>query len=44
MSGLEILCDKDKNWNHAMKILNKIQFIDKLNFKITNQINLIEIK
>jgi len=44
MSGLEILCDKDKNWNHAMEILNKIQFIDKLNFKITNQINLIEIK
>ena len=44
LSNLESLCDKDKNWDGAMGILNEIQFIDKLNYKIIQQINLIETK
>lgn len=41
---LENTCDKNKNWNDAMKIINKIQFINKLNYKIIKQINAIETK
>ena len=41
---LENTCDKNKNWNDAMKIINEIQFIDKLNHKIMKQINVIETK
>ena len=44
LSNLESLCDADKNWDGAMRILNEIQFIDKLNYKIIQQINLIETK
>ena len=44
LSNLESLCDTDKNWDGAMGILNEIQFIDKLNYKIIQQINLIETK
>ena len=44
LSNLESVCDKDKNWDGAMGILNEIQFIDKLNYKIIQQINLIETK
>jgi len=40
--NLENECDKNKDWDKAMKILNKIQFIDRLNSKINKQINLIE--
>ena len=42
--NLENVCDKDKNWDGAMGVLNKIQFINKLNYKIIQQINLIETK
>jgi len=41
ISNIENLCDKE-NWNGALEILNEIQFIGKLNDKITQQINLIE--
>jgi len=41
---LESTCDTDKNWSVALEILNEIQFIDKLNSKIIQQINLIETK
>jgi len=44
LSNLESVCDTDKNWDGAMGILNEIQFIDKLNYKIIQQINLIETK
>lgn len=44
LSNLESVCDKDKNWDGALGILNEIQFIDKLNYKIIQQINLIETK
>ena len=44
LSSLERVCDKDKNWDGALGILNEIQFIDKLNYKIIQQINLIETK
>ena len=44
LSNLESVCDTDKNWDGAMEILNEIQFIDKLNYKIIQQINLIETK
>ena len=44
LSNLESVCDVDKNWDGAMGILNEIQFIDKLNYKIIQQINLIETK
>ena len=44
LSNLESACDVDKNWDGAMGILNEIQFIDKLNYKIIQQINLIEAK
>jgi len=44
LSNLESVCDVDKNWDNAMGILNEIQFIDKLNYKIIQQINLIETK
>jgi molecular chaperone HscB len=44
LSNLESACDTDKNWDGAMEILNEIQFIDKLNYKIIQQINLIETK
>ena len=44
LSSLESVCDKDKNWDGALGILNEIQFIDKLNYKIIQQINLIETK
>jgi len=40
--NLENVCDKDKNWDGAMGVLNKIQFINKLNYKIIQQINLTE--
>ena len=44
LNSLESVCDKDKNWDGALGILNEIQFIDKLNYKIIQQINLIETK
>jgi len=44
LSNLESVCDKDKNWDGALGILNEIQFIEKLNYKIIQQINLIETK
>ena len=44
LSSLERVCDKDKDWDGALGILNEIQFIDKLNYKIIQQINLIETK
>lgn len=44
LDDLENECDKNKNWNDAAEIINKIQFIDKLNHKIMNQINMIETK
>ena len=44
LSSLESVCDKDKNWDGALGILNEIQFIEKLNYKIIQQINLIETK
>ena len=44
LSKLESTCDTDKNWSVALEILNEIQFIDRLNSKIIQQINLIETK
>ena len=44
LSKLESACDTDKNWSVALEILNEIQFIDRLNSKIIQQINLIETK
>jgi molecular chaperone HscB len=44
LNALENACDKNKNWNDAMQIINEIQFIDKLNHKIIKQINEIETK
>ena len=42
--ALEKVCDKDNNWNGAMEILNELQFVEKLNYKIIQQINLIDTK
>ena len=42
--ALEKECDKDNNWNGAMEILNELQFVEKLNYKIIQQINLIDTK
>ena len=44
LNSLESVCDKDKNWDIAMEMLNEIQFIDKLNSRIIQQINLVESK
>ena len=42
--ALEKVFDKDNNWNGAMEILNELQFVEKLNYKIIQQINLIDTK
>ena len=42
--ALEKVCDEDNNWNGAMEILNELQFVEKLNYKIIQQINLIDTK
>ena len=44
LNSLESVCDKDKNWDIAIEMLNEIQFIDKLNSRIIQQINLVETK